>query len=238
MRRWPGILLVVSGILYASAAQAQSNTCVGTGSFFVRFWEEAYNVNHEIGRLFLKFIPIVGQEQRATDAIENASVRFHNYVFKENRQSWTTIGPREIPVLSSLTTQGGTLQRVGPVAGVRTFSTAPLFWDRAEITIEKQSGGLKTEVVICTFDVESGAKNIVTNYLFPNGRGSQTKKFVVPNIHGKYITVKLAGRETNFDKFKYRIKTKGIVNMNKQRQRAIANGASPAGSAAVLKVKK
>ncbi len=212
--------LIIMGV--QTAIQAQSGVCKGGGNFIANQWEIAYKISHPIGEKALNLIPIVGQNQDAKDAISEASVEMHTFIFEGNTQSWATLGIRSIPVLDELTTQGGTLQRVGPVAGERTFVTGGMLWDRIEVGIEKLGGGLKTEVVICTWDMETGAKNNVENYVFPNGKELSSKKFLIPYIHGKSISIRLVGKESNFDKFKYRITTRGILNMHKQRQRAAA----------------
>lgn len=222
MKKFKILFLGAFLFFYFQHANAQTMSCNGFGDFFVDSWEAFYSVAHPIGQDALTLIPVVGKNDEATAAISEVSEDFHKLVFDDNRQSWATIGAREIPVLKTLTTQGGTLQRVGVVAGVRVFTTAPVWWDRVEIEIEKIGGGLKTEIVICTFDAETGAKNNVKNYVFPNSRDLSSKKFVIPNTHGKSISVKLLGKEANFDRFKYKIKTKGILNMNKQTKRARA----------------
>ncbi|KQC30879.1 hypothetical protein [Flagellimonas eckloniae] len=202
------------------AMNAQNMSCDGFGNFFVQSWEYAYNIAHPIGEQALTLIPVAGQDSDVTDAISDLSEDFHAFVFDENRQSWATVGAREIPVLKTITTQGGKLVRVGPVAGVRVFTTAPLLWDSVEIEIEKLKGGLETEIIICTFDLETGAKNnILPNYVFPNNKNLSSKKFTIRNTHGKSISVKLLGKETNFDVFKYSIKTQGFLNVNKQKNR-------------------
>lgn len=239
MKKKSSALLIVASLVFATTTHAQTNTCTGFGSFFKDRWEELYSVVHPIGEEALKLIPVVGQNQEAVQAISKASLEFHNFVFNENKQSWTTIGAREIPVLKDLTTQGGTIQRIGPVSGVRVFTTSPLLWDSAEISINKQDGRLKTEIIICTFDAETGAKNIVQNYTFSNGKSLGSKKFVIPNVYGKAISVKLLGQGTSLNKFQYRIQTKGILNIDKQRQRALEyNGVTTSSLQRGMKIPK
>ena len=205
---------------FLSAINAQSGVCIGGGDFIKEQWRTNFKAIHPIGEKALKFIPVVGQNAETTNVISESSEELHHFIFDGNTQSWATIGQRTIPVLGEQTTQMGTLQKVAGVAGTRTFITGGMLWDRVEIEIEKLSGGLKTEVIICTWDMDSGAKNNVENYMFPNSQDVSSKKFVITNVYGKSISIRLAGKEANFDKFHYKIKTRGIVNINKQRQRA------------------
>ena len=213
------ILSLMLTLFAAPVLEAQ--TCTGFGSFLRDKWEDVYQIAHPIGEQALTLIPVVGQNQAAVDAISAASSEFHDFVFDGNNQSWTTIGNRALPVLDEQIKQYGTLRKVG-VGGVRTFVTTGLFWDRVELEIEKKDGRAETEIIICTWDMASGAKNNYAEYTFPNGKNLSKKKWVIQNMHGKALSVKLRNRSVT-NTFKYAIKTKGFLNINKQRARGQQN---------------
>jgi hypothetical protein len=97
-----------------------------------------------------------------------------------------------------------------------------MFWDKVEIEIEKTDGRAETEIIICTWDMNSGAKNNYTEYTFPNGNNTSSKKFTITNVHGKSISVKLRNKSFS-NTFKYAIKSKGFLNFSKQRARGNRN---------------
>jgi len=208
-------------IIFAGYSFANAQSCGGFGQVLKSSWEEFYTVAHPIGKSALKLIPYVGQNQKATDAISNVSEKFHKFVFTDNRQSWATIGARELHVLKDQTKQYGTLVKVG-VGGTRIFTSTGLLWDKVEIIIEKTGGKAKTDIIICTWDLKSGVKNNYTEYTFPKGKYKKSKKFIINNIHGKSISVKLRNKSAA-NKFKYAIKSRGFLNMNKQKARASKN---------------
>jgi hypothetical protein len=210
-------LLVILLCTLSLSAFAQS--CNGFGGVLKSAWKELYTSVHPIGQEALTLIPVVGQNATAVNAISEASVKFHNFVFNENSQSWTTLGPRALPVQKDQIKQYGTLVKAG-VGGVRVFNTTGMLWDRVEIEIEKTGGKAQTDIIICTWDLESGAKNNYTEYSFPNGKDTSTKKFIIKNVHGKSISVKLKNNSFS-NKFKYAIKTKGFLNIAKQKKRAV-----------------
>ena len=213
--------MVVLAIILGCSGQSFAQACGGFGQVLKTSWEELYKPSHAIGQKALKLIPFVGQDQQAIDAISDASVKFHNFVFNENRQSWATVGARELPVLNTETRQHGTLVKAG-VGGVRTFTTAPVFWDKVDITIEKTDGRAETEIIICTWDMESGAKNNVEEYTFPNGNNTSTKKFTINNAWGKSISIKLRNKSVT-NTFKYTIKSIATLDLNKQKKRGESN---------------
>ncbi len=213
---------VVFGVIMVLASStANAATCTGFGKVLVDSWKAAYSVAHPIGEVALKLIPVVGQNQKAVDAISKVSEDFHDFVFNRNKQSWTTVGARRLPVLAEPIKQSGKLVKAG-VGGVRTFTTAGMFWDKVEIEIEKLSGRAKTDVTICTWDMESGAKNEYAEYTFPNGKNTSKKKFTIKNAYGKSISIKLRNRSVA-NTFKYSIKSKGILDINKQKARGQKN---------------
>jgi len=216
------IFMLVIAIACASFSHAQiPTTCEGFGTVLQTTWQSLYSVSHPIGQAALVYIPVVGQNQEAVDAISEASEDFHSFVFNENSQSWLTFGPRTIPVLKTRTTQYGTLRKIG-VGGVRVFTTSGMLWDRVEITIEKRGGRAKTGVGICTENMVTGDKNHVDGHEFPNGNNTSSKTFTIKNVYGKSISVKLKNRSAT-NKFEYTIKTKGFLNIKKQKARAYKN---------------
>ena len=214
-----GIVILVIALGYNSFSFAQA--CGGFGQVLKTSWEELYKPSHAIGQKALKLIPFVGQDEEATRAIADASTKFHNFIFNENRQSWATVGARDLPVLNTVIRQHGTLVKAG-VGGVRTFTTAPVFWDTVEITIDKTDGKAETEIIICTWDMESGAKNNVEEYTFANGNNTASRRFVIRDTWGKSISIKLRNKSVA-NTFKYTIKSQGTLDMNKQRRRGQAN---------------
>lgn len=213
------VAIIIALMVVTKTSNAQ--TCSGFGEDLKKAWKEAYNLTHPIGKKVLTLIPILGKDKDAVNAISEASERFHDFIFNKNKQSWTTLGKRLLPVSKTTTKQYGNLVKAG-VGGVRTFETPGLFWDRVEIEIEKLSGKAKTEIIICTWDMKTGAKNNYTEYTFPNGKKLSKKKFVIKEVHGKSISVKLRNKSAT-NKFKYAIKSKGILNINKQKARAKSN---------------
>ncbi|MEX0289916.1 MAG: hypothetical protein AB3N14_12470 [Flavobacteriaceae bacterium] len=210
------MILALVGYTFANA-----QTCTGFGSVIKNTWQQVYKVAHPIGEDALTLIPVVGQDADAVNAISNASAAFHNFVFNGNSQSWATLGARKLPVLKSKTKQYGTLRKAG-VGGVRVFTTTGMFWDRVEIEIEKVDGRAETDIIVCTWDMASGAKNNYAEKTFPNGTGKGKRKFNITNVHGKSISVKLRNRSA-VNTFKYSITSQGFLNINKQRQRGQAN---------------
>ena len=215
------VTLLFITVLLASNVQIEAQTCTGFGRVIKSTWEEMYTISNAIGRDALTTIPVAGQNQQAIDAISSASSRFHNFVFNQNGQSWATVGARKLPILKDQIKQYGTLRKAG-VGGTRVFTTTGLLWDRVEIEIQKVEGRAETEVIICTWDMESGAKNNYTEYTFPSGNNTSTKKFTINNVHGKSISVKLRNRSVA-NKFKYAIKSKGFLNIAKQKARGRSN---------------
>lgn len=207
---------IVFSLSFASASNGQA--CTGFGDIIKNVWQQVYNIAHPIGEGALTLIPVVGQNQAAVDAISSLSESMHAEVFTNNSQSWATIGSRELPVISTETRQHGTLVKA-VVGGVRTFVTAGMLWDDVEITIEKTDGRAETEIIVCTFDMNTGAKNNVEEYTFPNGSALSSKTFNISNTHGKSISVKLRNKSVA-NTFAYTIKSKGFLNINKQKTRA------------------
>ncbi|WP_456376059.1 hypothetical protein [Lutibacter sp.] len=216
--------LFFATFLFTFSVQMQAQTCSGFGSVLRDSWQQVYTIAHPIGESALTLIPVVGQNQQAVDAISQVSANFHNFVFNGNRQSWATVGARELPVLKDQIKQFGTLRKAG-VGGVRVFTTAPLFWDKVIIEIQKIEGRAETDVFICTWDMESGVKNNYVEYKFKSGKNTETKKFIITNVHGKSISVKLRNRSVT-NKFKYAIKSKGFLNIAKQRTRGMSNSST------------
>ncbi|MGB0910071.1 MAG: hypothetical protein ACPGYT_06885 [Nitrospirales bacterium] len=210
-------------MVITSSTSVHAASCTGFGGVLKGTWEQVYKVAHPIGKQALTLIPIVGQNKAAVEAISQASSKFHNFVFNGNRQSWATVGARELPVLDEQIRQFGRLVKAG-VGGARVYTTAGLFWDKVVIEIEKLDGKAKTEVIICTWDMESGAKNNYTEYMFPNGKKLSKKKFVINNVHGKSISIKLRNRSVA-NTFKYSIKSRGFLDLNKQKARGKRHGA-------------
>lgn len=208
-------------VIMATSTSAYAKTCTGFGDVIRDSWKAAYSIAHPIGEAALKLIPVVGQNQKAVDAISKVSEDFHDFVFNRNKQSWATVGARDLPVLAEQIKQYGKLVKAG-VGGVRTFTTSGLFWDKVEIEIEKLDGRAKTEVIICTWDMKSGAKNNYTEYTFSNGKNKSKKKFTINNVYGKSISVKLRNRSVA-NTFKYSIKSRGILDINKQKARGQNN---------------
>lgn len=224
MHKMKRLTLVLAITLFTFSNTTQAQTCTGFGSVIKSVWQEVYKVAHPIGKSALTLIPGIKKDGEIINAISNASASLHNAVFNGNDQSWTTIGKRSLPVSKEQIKQYGTLRKA-IAGGVRVFATTGLLWDRVEIEIEKIDGKAETEVIICTWDMTSGAKNNYTEYTFPNGKNTSRKKFIIRNVHGKSISVKLRNRSVA-NKFKYAIKTKGFVNMAKQRARAAANSST------------
>ena len=214
-------LVIAIALFTFNSTTTQAQTCMGFGDVIKSVWEEVYTVAHPIGRSALALIPGVKSDGEIINAISSASASLHNAVFNGNDQSWTTLGKRSLHVDKDQIKQYGTLRKA-VVGGVRVFATTGMLWDRVEIEIEKIEGRAQTEVIICTWDMESGAKNNYTEYTFPNGKNTSSKKFIIRNVHGKSISVKLRNRSAAY-KFKYAIKTKGFVNMAKQRARTRSN---------------
>ena len=212
--------ITISVVLLFLCIQMNAQTCSSFGATLKTAWEEVYTIAHPIGEDALTLIPVVGENEDAIDAISDASARLHDFVFDENRQSWATIGIRDLPVLDERIKQYGTLVKAG-IGGVRTFNTTGQLWDRVEIEIKKEDFKAETEVIICWWDLKSGAKNNYDEFTFPAGESTigMTKKWVIRNAHGKSISVKLRNRSAA-NRFKYSISTQGFLNINKQRNRA------------------
>ncbi|UJH66113.1 hypothetical protein [Allomuricauda sp. SCSIO 65647] len=219
MKTTRSTICLMTAFVFCLGTYAQ--TCMGFGSVIKQKWQQSYNVSHAIGGIALTLIPVVGQEPQATNAISQASAQFHDFVFNQNRQSWATVGARELPVLKTKTKQNGTLRKAG-VGGVRVFTTSGMFWDRVEIEIEKKDGRAQTDIIVCTWDMASGAKNNYAEKTFPNGPGKGKRKFNILNVHGKSISIKLRNRSA-VNTFKYSITSQGFLNHEKQRQRGLAN---------------
>jgi len=210
--------LVMLGLVIAFSINTKAQTC---GSFYDPIkagWETLYTVAHPVGEDALTLIPVVGQNNEAVEAISEASVNFHDFIFNQNNQSFLTLGNRALPVLRTKTRQHGTLRKV-VVGGVRVFSTSGMLWDKVELTIEKTDGRAETEIIICTWDMETNAKNNYTEYTFPSGNTTSTKKFTIKNVHGKSIIVKLKNRSAT-NNFMYTITSQGFLNLKKQKARA------------------
>ncbi|MBK9255408.1 MAG: hypothetical protein IPM42_07975 [Saprospiraceae bacterium] len=222
MKTYSILLSITLSITCAGTSFGQA--CTGFGDIIKNVWQQVYNISHPIGEGALTLIPVVGQSQAAVDGISSLSESMHAEVFTNNSQSWATIGSRELPVISTETRQHGTLVKAA-VGGVRTFVTAGMLWDDVEITIEKTDGRAETEIIVCTFDMNTGAKNNVEEYTFPNGNALSSKTFNVPNTHGKSISVKLRNKSVA-NTFAYTIKSKGFLNINKQTNRASTLSAS------------
>lgn len=217
MKTQKNILVIATVLTIGFGCSAQ--TCGGFGDILVTSWEALYEVAHPIGQDALTLIPVVGQNEDAVQAISDASEQFHDYVFNQNSQSWSTLGPRSLHVLDERIKQYGTLVKAG-VGGVRTFNTTGLFWDWVEIEIKKEDYKAETEIIVCTWDMESGAKNNFEEYTFSSGKSSigTVKKFVIPNTYGKSISVKLKNNSFS-DRFKYSISSQGFLDINKQKNR-------------------
>ena len=211
------IVAICVFMVLANSSHSYAQTCMGFGDVLKNTWKSVYSIAHPIGKQALTLIPVVGQNKMAVEAISQASAKFHNFVFNGNRQSWSTVGSRELPVLKEQIKQYGRLVKAG-VGGVRVYTTAGLFWDRVDIEIEKLDGKAKTQVIICTWDMATGAKNNYTEYTFPSGKKRHKKKFVINNIHGKSISIKLRNRSVA-NTFKYSIKSRGFLDLKKQKAR-------------------
>lgn len=207
-----------------SASIGQSRTCSGFGAPLMEGWKKLYKTTHKIGAKALKLTPLPNE---VTQFIEDASVDMHDFVFNKNKQSWTTLGPRDLFIPDS---EPGKLAKVG-VGGRRQFVTAPSLYDEVDITVVKSGGKAKTDVTICTYDAKTGNKMHIQTYTFKKGKGNETWRKTIKNAYGKSISVFLKNKSVA-NNFHYEVKTKGRVDMSKytgkQANRTAAKGKAKA----------
>ncbi len=211
-------ILCFAIVTLAMSTFSHAQTCTGFGPVLKTGWEHVYNAVHPVGKQMLTLIPVAGQNRDFTNAVSESSVALHKFIFEDNRQSWTTIGARSLFVPDR---EHGNLAKMG-VGGARTFTTAPLFYDELDITINKTDGKAKTTIAICTYDSKSGNKMNVKEYTFDNGKYTRKKTFTIKNVFGKSVSVFLKNRSVA-NTFKYTISTKGRSDTKKQKKRVQGN---------------